>query len=158
MTKDQPASGFDWALFFQWLVATTFGWLAGSFIFPGLGFAAAGITIGLFQAFVLYRRLPAAWRWALATGAGWLGGWLVGVWLIPEEQLFLSACLLGLCVGAAQWLLLRKQVRWSAWWIAISIVGWSCGIALAPGLFTSGSLPGAITGIALELLLRNQKE
>jgi hypothetical protein len=158
MRPAQQPAGFDWALWFQWIVATTFGWLIGSFIFPGLGFAAAGITVGALQALVLYRRIPAAWRWALASAAGWLAGWLVGLAFIPEAQVFIAASLLGAALGTAQWLVLRRQARWSGWWIAISVVGWSSGIALLPGLFSSGVLPGAITGIALVLLLRpNQK-
>jgi xanthine/uracil permease len=49
--------------------------------------------------------------------------------------------------------ILRREAHWSVWWIVISNVGWTTGMALLPGLILTGVMVGAVTGIALELLL-----
>ncbi|HSQ25581.1 MAG TPA: hypothetical protein VLM80_00515, partial [Anaerolineales bacterium] len=63
----------------------------------------------------------------------------------------------GVSLGVSQWFVLKREVQWSFWWILISIVGWTTGIGLLPGIFLTGILAGAITGIAMELLLRFPK-
>jgi hypothetical protein len=68
-----------------------------------------------------------------------------------------SGVVIGTMTGLAQWVILRKEVHWAGWWIVISALAWTTGLALIPGVLTSGVMPGAITGIALELLLRHPK-
>jgi hypothetical protein len=63
--------------------------------------------------------------------------------------------LIGVTTGAAQWLILRGEIRWSGWWIAVSAVAWAVGISVLPGVMLSGTMAGLITGIGLELLLLN---
>ena len=67
--------------------------------------------------------------------------------------------------GAAQWLLLRREVHWAGWWILVSLLAWSAALSLAPD-FGSNALPplvlsgvtvAVVTGVALALLLNFPK-
>ena len=147
------STGFDWARWFQWVMGTTLGWLLGSFILPGIGFLACGIAIACFQWLVLIRHISFPWRWALASSAGWFAGWLAGLAFAPGDSNFLAAALLGLTTGFAQWLILRREVQWSGWWIVVSVIAWTTGLVFLPGIFLSGMMAGVVTGTALELLL-----
>jgi hypothetical protein len=151
---DNDRLAFDAALWFQWIVATTLGWLLGSLIFPNLSIVSAGVGVGVLQWPVLFRRFPRTWRWALATAGAWIGGSVVVVAVLPAElQLLLSGLILGPVVGLAQWLILRREVRWAGWWIVTSTIAWVTGLTLLPGILATGALAGAISGIALSLLL-----
>jgi hypothetical protein len=146
---------FDWAILFQWMMATTLGWLLANILFAGLAVAAGGIAVGVFQWLVLQRRLNHAARWVLATAAGWSLGWGIGFFTIPAELPILSSLITGALTGGAQWLLLRSEVRWSGWWIAISAMGWTAGLSILPGMLLTGTVAGLVTGFALAQLLRN---
>ena len=61
-------------------------------------------------------------------------------------------------MGIAGWIVLRRQVHWAGWWIMLSIVGWTTGLALLPGFLSTGATAGALTGIALVFLLGNPKK
>jgi len=67
---------------------------------------------------------------------------------------FLIGPVMGGSVGIMQWLVLKKEVEWAGWWIIISILAWTTGLTLMPGSLTSGSLPGALTGLTLIILFR----
>lgn len=149
--------GFDWALVFLWMMATTLGWVLGGTLLPNLSFVVTGLAIGILQAFVLKGRLQNVWWWAAATTLGWLLSFVFNLAPLPQNLGFLSAFVTGALVGIAQWLVLYKQVFWSGWWIAISIIGWTTGLIYLPGLLLTGAMAGLLTGIVLELLLRNPK-
>ena len=93
----------------------------------------------------------------MATVIGWLVGAMIIFLLVQDGMEFYAGVIVGLATGIAQWFVLRREVHWSAWWIAISIVGWTTGMALLPGLILTGVIVGAVTGIAVELLLRYPK-
>jgi len=103
----------------------------------------------------LEKRLPQAGRWIVATWAGWGLAVIEMILFNPEQNRFATGVILGVFVGVAQWLLLRNHVRWAGWWVAINVVAWTSGFALVPGFFTTGMVPGVITGITLDLLLRS---
>ncbi|OQY20848.1 MAG: hypothetical protein B6I35_09860 [Anaerolineaceae bacterium 4572_32.2] len=146
---------FDSALWFQWIMATTLGWLLGYLIFPNLPAISAGVGVGVLQWPILYRRISRAWRWPLITALAWLAGSILLVVTTPAGlQFLLSGLFLGPIVGLAQWLILRREVRWAGWWIIISAIAWITGLTLVPGILATGAMVGAISGIALELLLR----
>jgi xanthine/uracil permease len=42
--------------------------------------------------------------------------------------------------------------------VIVSALAWATELGLIPGVLTSGVMPGSITGIALELLLRYPKD
>lgn len=144
----------DWALWFYWIMATTVGWLLGSLLFRGIPIVVAGAFIAGFQWAVMYQRIHKAWRWAVWSSIGWIAGYLLAMIIFPTNSKILLGPVLGGAVGISQWLLLRKEVDWAGWWIIFSILGWTTGLTLLPGMLSSGALPGALTGLALLLLFR----
>lgn len=158
MQQRAPANaGFDWALVFLWMMATTLGWVLGRYLLPNLSFVVTGLAIGILQGFVLQHRIRKAWRWIVATTFGWLAGAAIGLGMVPHEFGFLAGFAAGAALGLSQWLVLWREVHWSGWWVMISIVGWSTGLVYLPGLLLTGASAGLLTGIALELLLRHPK-
>ena len=153
---EQEKGGFDWAFLFMWLMATTWGWLLGSFVIAGAAMIVTGLAIAILQWFVLKSRMDRAWRWILATSIAWGIGFLLFA-AIPAALDFVNGFVLGAVTGIGQWLFLRKELQWAGWWIPISALAWSAGLTLMPGILLSGIWPGLITGIALEILLRHPK-
>lgn len=132
--------------------------------------AAAGLALALSSAqwLLLRRVLPRAGLWFLANGAGVLLGSAVIGLLVGRSgiqswgDVWIMAALLlplGLAIGLAQWLYLRRFLP-NAYWIILIDVLSTGSILLAGGAFTSliellvFVLPGAITGLGLLLLLR----
>ncbi len=142
----------DWALYFFWIMATTVGWVVGPLLFSGIPLAASGVAIAALQWAVLNHRIQRAWRWAAVSSMGWIVGVIFLVILAPTDQNILAAPLLGGILGLGQWFLLRDEVDWAGWWIVSSILAWTIGLVIMPGSLTSGSLPGAITGLTLIIL------
>jgi hypothetical protein len=153
----QGLAPFDGALWFQWIMATTVGWVLGRFLLPNISFLVIGVAIGILQWFVLQHRIRKAWQWILATSTGWMLGALVILIVLPAGMDFLAGVAAGLATGTAQWLILRHEIQWAGWWIIINVVAWTTGMALLPGILLTGTMVGAITGIALVLLLRFPK-
>jgi hypothetical protein len=112
---------------------------------------------GAFQAFILKERLPRPMRWVQASLVGWVLGYLLVVVLVPPGLQAINGVVLGLVVGVLQWLVLRRELCWAGWWIVFCVMGWVTGLALLPGFLLTGTLAGLITGVALEILLRNPK-
>jgi len=154
---------FDWALVFYWMTSTTAGWLFGWLLWPAVALVTAGVLAGAVQCVVLVHRIPNAWRWILTSAVGWLAG--VAAVLMAAGTGVFAGLVIGAVTGAAQWFLLRKEVRWAGWWIAISALAWGTGLSLAPDpesvllprVVLSVVMPSLMTGITLELLLRNRK-
>jgi hypothetical protein len=148
---------FDWAFWFQWVMATTMGWIIGGFLFTGLALVTSGVAVGILQWLVLLGRIRRPWRWILASAVGWIVGYLIVILGLPPELDFLNGMVLGLSVGTAQWLILREQLHWAGWWIVFSAIGWTTGLTLLPGFLLTGIMAGGLTGIALEVLSRSPK-
>lgn len=146
---------FDWQLWFYWILATTLGWIFGGTLFTGLSSIGSGFLIGIFQWLVLLGRFPRSWRWLPATTLGWLCGYLLVIVIDKPEFGILNGAVLGLAVGFAQWITLRNIFHWAILWIFLSGMAWITGFSLMPGVLSTGSLAGAISGLAMELLLRN---
>jgi hypothetical protein len=138
-------------------MATTLGWVLSQLLLPSIGPVIAGFTIGVMQWFVLRDRIRNSWRWSLATGVGWAIGVGFVLFAIPDEFRIPYGIIVGATTGITQWLILRGAVFFSGWWIVISIIGWFTGLSMIPGLLTTGTMAGLMTGIAIELLLRNPK-
>ncbi|GAB4531541.1 MAG: hypothetical protein Kow0063_10930 [Anaerolineae bacterium] len=134
-------------------MATSLGWVLGGLILPELALFSVGLVTGILQWVVLRQYLPQAGWWVLASAAGWAGGWaLIGV--APLQPGILAEPLLGAAVGTLQWLVLRRQLRQAGWWIVISALSWTVALTGLTGELLVGAVVGAVTGIALELLLR----
>jgi hypothetical protein len=157
--SEQGRLAFDSGLWFQWIMATALGWLLGKVIFRGLPAISAGVGVGILQWPILYRRLPQAWRWPLVTAVAWIGGSILMQIAVPSElQLLLAGLILGPIVGLAQWLVLRQGMRWAGWWIIICTIAWITGLTLLPGILATGAMVGALSGIALSLLLPTPRQ
>jgi hypothetical protein len=156
---EHKGRSFDWAFWFFWIMATAWGWVLGwilsGFLMAGIALLATGVGIGALQWLILKQRISGAWRWILASAGGWAAGWALAFISIPTELGFLSGLVLGAATGMAQWLVLRREVHWSGWWIMVSALAWSIALGPLSREPVVGVTPGAMTGIALELLLRN---
>jgi hypothetical protein len=138
-------------------MATTLGLILGRLLFPNLSIVTIGLALGVLQGFILQHRIRDPWRWILATTLGWAVGAVILLLTLPNGMDFIAGVVMGLTTGTAQWLILRREVNWAGWWIALNIVGWSTGMGLLPGFLLTGVMAGAITGFAIELLLRYPK-
>jgi len=125
-----------------------------------------GLLTGVVQYGLLRRYLPRMSWWVLATTGGWLMGALliaIAIWLNRTDGSFnldLALILMGLGIGASQWLLVRRRLPRAGWWIGANVVGWgllgliTTGNALdQSGLFTLGFLPACATAVTLAFLM-----
>jgi hypothetical protein len=152
--SDPRTPTFDWLLWLQWLAVTTLGWVLAGMLLPGPALVAAGLVIGSLQWVVLRQRLPQTGWWILTTTTGWATGWAIVITVVPQEFGALTGPFLGAAMGTLQWLFLRRHFYQAGWWIAVSTLGWTLGLTLLSGPMLVGAVAGAVTGIALELLLR----
>jgi len=131
------------------------------FLAPVMGLLTGAVQYGL-----LRRILPRMGWWVLATA----GGWLLGMFLVAafirlhwmgRADLDLTLVLMGLSIGFAQWLVLRRRLPGAGWWLVASLLGWGLAALVNRGntigqygLLVLGFFPACITGAALALLLR----
>jgi hypothetical protein len=120
-----------------------------------LGLLEGGV-LGILQARALRKRVSSlvVWRWTLATGWGFLWGWVLNaltsagpsaaapsvawIWV----TLATNGMLLGVCVGGAQAWLLRDRIKQPLRWMALNTLGWMAALTaqhvgqnfLPPGL------------------------
>jgi hypothetical protein len=144
----------DWALWFYWIMATTIGWLAGNIFFSIMPVIISGVAISVLQSVVLYKRIHKSSLWAISSSIGWIAGYILHLIFLSANSGPLLGPIIGAVVGLLQWSLLRREVSWAGWWIIISILAWTTGLTTMPGLLTSGTLPGALTGLTLLILFR----
>ena len=127
------------------------------------------VLTGAFQYALLRRHLPRMGGWVLAT----VGGWLLGIvlvlmpdwlnWRNGSVNFDLAFPMMGLTIGIAQWLLLRRQLSHAGSWIAANVVGWGLLALLTGdtldgfGLLMLGLLPASVTAAALALLMKQVK-
>jgi len=145
-------------LWFLWIMATSVGWVLGRLLLPNLALVTTGLAIGILQWFILQRRFKQAWQWILATTIGWAAAAAINFIAVPEGMDFLAGLLIGVSLGTAQWLFLRRELQWAGWWIAINIIAWTTGLAFLPGVISTGAMVGLITATALALLLNVPKQ
>ena len=107
-------------------------------------------------------------RWVLATSVGWIVGFAVCETLKAIVE-FLAhpptdGAVIGISIGIAQWLVLKRRINRAGWWILASIIGFGVGKAVgdafaqavsgALGSGLDGAMIGASLGIAQWLVLR----
>ncbi len=187
----------EWKVWPLWLGANLLGWTVGQVFYQSLGrfwnqwplalalgiaaLLLMGLALGALQALVLLRRVPGVYAWVLATGLGVLVGLFAGVYFLLlflkqpgpfDWSGLVQGALLGLALGFAQWLVLRRSLRRAGWWVPANVLAWSLGFLaafLAAGAATgtaatalsgaiTGAVAGALTGVALMWLLRASPE
>ena len=135
-------------------MATTLGWVLGGILLAEFALGVAGVVIGMLQWVVLRQRIRQAGWWILASAGGWAtGGVFVATVLSPEVGVPVGT-VLGAAMGASQWLILQRQLYRAGWWVIVSTLAWTIGLEGLTGELWVGTVVGAVTGIALELLLR----
>ncbi len=144
----------DWAFWFYWIMATTIGWMVGEMFFSGIPVIVSGVAISILQGMVLYKRIHRSWRWAVISALSWITGYIFHLLLFSSNTGIFIGPIIGGAVGIAQWFLLRKEFDWTGWWIIICVLAWTTGLTTMPGLISSGTLPGALTGLTLVLFFR----
>ena len=71
---------------------------------------------------------PRLWLWwTLATT---IAGAIVGALEASGFELAATVFFTGLLIGTAQWLVLRQYIPKAFWWIVVSTLGWTFGLAL----------------------------
>ncbi|MCT7950451.1 hypothetical protein NG798_11675 [Ancylothrix sp. C2] len=144
-----------------------------------------GAVIGLAQSFALRKKFKGREWWVLVNIASWGLVAFTGIgaigWMAPKTQIIplrmvygiVNGTFVGGAIGVAQWLLLKHQIPQAWRWILAMSMAWAIGLAIgwtfggvlraATGLFVAEvigltvawGLVGAITGIALIILLRD---
>ena len=139
----------------------------------------AGFLVGLAQWMVLRKYVNEVTDWILAAGASWAVGYALGLLIMNGLSgtglgAFIGYVLFGVIVAIAQWPILRREIPNVWMWILANVIGWTAGFYLSQlslGLFfhepvidpvastsvlsgVSGLVAGAITGIALVLIVR----
>jgi hypothetical protein len=189
-----------WALWLQWVAASTAGFAVAATAFGALGTWLTDITPAFLRALtycgtfgvgaslpgflhwlILRRWFARAGWWILASGVGSIlgfvvlgwgvavgdtGGGIVREWIVPN--LAFSAA--GAVVGTMQWLVLRRWVSCSGWWVLASIVSWvgatyvyasltrANDVYLPLGGAAAGIVSGAIMGLVLLWLMRHTQQ
>ena len=166
-----------WVLaFLNFPIAGLLANLVGSVTTPVraiLAGAIAGATLGLVQWLVLRLRLPLLpiW-WAVAMSVGMAVGLAISTVVLGSQtggnELLWRGAITGLCIGIAQYIVLRQvlPLPQSVIWIGVVAVGWALGwfVTRAAGIDLSFKwsvfgISGALTfqlltGLALYFLLR----
>lgn len=139
----------------------------------------AGFLVGLAQWFVLRKYVNGVADWIWAAGASWAVGYALGLLIIngltgTGLDGLLGYILFGAIVALVQWPILRREIPNLWMWILANVIGWTAGFLLsqvsldlffnAPAIDpvastsvisgVSGLVAGAITGLALVLIVR----
>jgi hypothetical protein len=189
--SNQKKPSLQWAIWPWWVLLSAIGGGVGF----ALGLSAAevvsqvlgrpiyetvlhgifGISVAVLQWFVLRAHVTRASRWVIASAVIWvLVGALAGWLEIKPGLAVVWPAIVGVAVGAFQWLALRKHVYVAGLWIVASAVGWvvgwhtatamdevvakvvsseTAGLAVLFAVFAAVS--GAFTGLTLVWLLRH---
>jgi hypothetical protein len=129
--------------------------------------ALVALTYTVAQWWVLRREITESEIWFLASIAGWIvalasAAFLGRQGLIVTTTLagrVLLGILVGLIVGIAQWLPLRRNFQWASFWILGSVIGWLMLMVVIGRSITSifemafaGVAPSISTGLVLVVL------
>ena len=182
-------AGYDWNLWLWWILANSAGSTLGLTLSAGLIFllgaalpgtagneiisvgaqltaapiiGLAGLVLGLMQWLVLRTIGDSYQKWIVATGTGWLVGYIVAVFLLAfspaQSSTFMTGLILWLSIGffsgLGQWFILRSRFAFTDWWILATTIatiigsaGWLVGGLCGGGLTWASA--GAITGYVL---------
>ena len=143
----------------------------------------AGFLVGLAQWVVLRKYINGVADWVLAGGTSWAVGYALGLLIMngltgTGLDGFIGYVLFGIIVAFVQWPILRREIP-NVWlWIVANVIGWTTGFYLSQvslALFfnepvinpiastsvlsgISGLVAGAVTGLALVLIVRQPEQ
>jgi len=152
--RKRKSESFNWTLWVKWILVTTLGWAGGLAL--GVEFVV-GVVVGSLQWLVVRPLIRQDGWWIPASGAGWAGGVALVTLLLRPANPVVGPALIGAGIGVAQWLVLRWQFQRAWWWIVVSTLGWAVGLMGVFGAPLAGAAAGAVTGVALEFLLRHPR-
>lgn len=185
-----------WGFWLRWLLATIAGWTVGLVILillpktsvptlvEGIFLMLAGTLTSVAQWLVLRRHIRQVGRWVPASVVGWIGGYalflllaMLGVWTgmstatagVVFKVSFgaIAGAGVGAATGFLQWLILRRQIKHTGWWVMVNVAAWGCGLmvlvlasSVARAAFLGigvlvGVVVGGVTGTALVLLWKS---
>ena len=154
--RSSPRFLLLWVLaFLSFPIAGLLANLMGAVTTPGIALLAgliAGGTLGLVQWLVLRSQLALSRGWILATAIGMAAGLALGTAFLGSETaggpLLWRAAITGLCIGVAQWLLLRQVLPQSIVWIGVITLGWTLGWFITRGAGIDLSYKWAVFGVS----------
>ena len=79
-SSDQPLASPaspGWALWLEWVVASSVGWALGRVVVGGVLGVGDVLGVGVLQWLVLRRHVARAGWWVVASTVGWAVGWAV---------------------------------------------------------------------------------
>jgi hypothetical protein len=152
----------------MWLGKLGFGTTSPGSVWEGSGLLLSlSITLAFFQWLMLRKWLPRAWQWSLATLFGLLLGGLITSLLFrflhiqwtSKWILIIPLLTVGLVLGGAHWLYLRRLMSQAAWIILIDVLAAGSLLFLGQPVTSLAGLlvlvlPGVISAIGLWLLLK----
>jgi hypothetical protein len=180
----------EWQFWIAWVLTSVVGYVVVyavayvvaevvyGYVFWAVAYAGLGAVVGTGQWLILRKRVERSGWWVLASVVGYAVGPAVGPVVFravtgaapdaESEYVFrvVTGAGLGAVVGTGQWLILRKRVERSGWWVLASVVGYAVAYVVAEvvygyvfwavavhGAITEG-MYSAITGGMLVLMLR----
>lgn len=138
----------------------------------------AGIWIGFLQWLLLRAYVTNVRDWIPNAGAGWMGGYALGLLTIRTLaggfwEAVVGYILFGIVVSVVQWPTLRREIPNLPLWMLANVIGWTAAFVISQLLGTlylqlsippeltaaiisgiSGLTAGAITGAALIWIVR----
>jgi hypothetical protein len=151
----------------MWIAVLSLGMALAFFVHPldiatlitiFLSSGISGALFGLLNWFLLTGKFIHARPWVIVNSIGWAVG--ISLMFFVAEQVGQTAgiILLGVVIGAMQWLVLRREFSHAFVWIIANAVSWSVGIALFfvnDGVIIGGTIMCIITGLTYVWLLRH---
>jgi hypothetical protein len=159
----------DWFVWLQWAFASGLGGAVGFALADAVLhtfsealyrataeiviFGLLGASMGTLQWLVLRRHFSQAGWWVAASA---VGGTLVGIGGAfygskVQVNLVIVYGLVGIILGALQWLVLRRRISRSGWWMVVSVLGWALAVPVVQSLDRLGLMRGLSETIGLIL-------